>query len=468
MSRHYTIKEPRFDIEFRPSERATAHGGQMAVAALAREYGLWKKVNAQAALDRRTDKGKGFDPSVYVAALVFGFTSGGDSLADCERLNDDEALKSLLGIKRFPDQTAVGEWLRNIGWEGVAVLRRLNREFVQWALKKAEAGRVRHAGQLESFFDDTQIEVEGKHFQGAAINYEGRMALSWQVLMVGPFVADGVLGRPPQDKEARASDKAGADVSGQLPGMLRDNRALWDKPGSYLYADSASSAGKYLEAIDEHFGQWSVSYNKWVGPLELKSGELPGNSWGRLEVVKWRDGQEHQAQYNWLRYQPEGCQTPQLFAVVRHRRAEGELFWRYAFVVCKETEQTTDPKRVFERHRLKGDKERVFSELLSDFDLHHPPCKSLVANNAYYLLGLMAFNLLQTLKVVYLPAEHQPKRIKTLLHHLLLIPVEIKRHARRLKAACYIPAGWIAWWSGFLKDLLPRCRQFGALACSTA
>ena len=74
------------------------------------------------------------------------------------------------------------------------------------------------------------------------------------------------------------------------------------------------------------------------------------------------------------------------------------------------------------------------------------------------------WNILQAIKVIYLPVEHQPKRIRTLLHHLLLIPVEIKRHARGMKAVFFAPAGWLEWWKGFLRDLLPRCRQIGALA----
>src|SRR6202034_3670357 len=142
----------------------------------------------------------------------------------------------------------------------------------------------------------------------------------------------------------------------------------------------------------------------------------------------------------------------------------------YYFVAAKEHENLKTPKAAFERHRLKGDKERAFSELLSDLDLHHPPCHSLVANNAYYLLGALAYNVLQALKVIYLPPEHQPKRIRTLLQHLLLIPVEIKRHARGLKAVFFAPAGWLAWWKGFLHDLLPRCRQVGpaAAGCNAA
>jgi len=47
--------------------------------------------------------------------------------------------------------------------------------------------RYQHAGRTECFFDDTQIELSGSFFKGAAMNYEGNLALSWQVLLVGPF-----------------------------------------------------------------------------------------------------------------------------------------------------------------------------------------------------------------------------------------------------------------------------------------
>jgi len=84
MSKHYTKKDRKIYIEFRPSTQATAHGGQMAINAVAGEFGLWQWVRNEPRLDPRTHKGKGFDPIVYVTALLFSFTSGGDSLADAE------------------------------------------------------------------------------------------------------------------------------------------------------------------------------------------------------------------------------------------------------------------------------------------------------------------------------------------------------------------------------------------------
>jgi len=463
MAKHYTKKESRFQVEFRPSEQATAHGGQLAVNALFEQFGLWRRVQQAPALEVRQHKGKGYDPVVYVAQTLFCLTSGGVSLADAERLDEDDSVKALLGLKKCPDQSALGQWLRQAGAAGgVEALRQINRELVAWTLARAPKERYLHGGRLECFFDDTQIEVSGTSFQGAKLNYEGNLALSWQTLWAGPLLADSILGPTSQTKESPASQAAGNDVSGCLPQLLSENQRLWDKPASYLYTDSASSAGKYLDAIAQYFGAWSVSYNKWVEPLEKKAQELPEREWSEVENTQWRDGTQHQAQDAWFRYQPGGCASPKLFAVVRHKSVTGDLFWRYAFLTCQE--QIGLARLAFEHHRLKGDKERAFSELLSDLDLHHPPCQDLQANRMFYALATLAYNALMALKLIHLPESEQPKRVRTLIRHLLLVPVELTRHARQIKAALYLPAGWIAWWRGYLEQWLPRCRQLGTIA----
>jgi len=48
----------------------------------------------------------------------------------------------------------------------------------------------------EMFFDDTQLEVSGRSFEGAQLNYHGDWALSWQPLWLGPFLVDGELDSP--------------------------------------------------------------------------------------------------------------------------------------------------------------------------------------------------------------------------------------------------------------------------------
>ena len=119
--------------------------------------------------------------------------------------------------------------------------------------------------------------------------------------------------------------------------------------------------------------------------------ELHETEWSPEETVRWRDGKEHRAQHAWLRYQPSGCDQPQLFAVTRHQLAQGELFWRYSFFCC-DGNRSQNPKTAIERNKLKGDKERQFSQLLRDMDMHHTPCKSLAANQVFYALGSLAHN----------------------------------------------------------------------------
>ena len=80
----------------------------MGIAALLEQFGLRERIRGERALDPRTHRGKGFAPEVYVTQLLYCFTSGGVSLADAERLNEDGPLKEFLGIGKFPDQTAVG------------------------------------------------------------------------------------------------------------------------------------------------------------------------------------------------------------------------------------------------------------------------------------------------------------------------------------------------------------------------
>ena len=322
------------------------------------------------------------------------------------------------------------------------VIRRIGREFVKWAMDQADPKRYRQAGQLECFFDDTQIEVSGRNFEGAKINYEGNMALGWQTLWVGPFLADGVLGSP-------------GDVSSELPRLLEENGHLWAKQEAYLYADSGSSAGTYLRCIADRFGQWSVSYNKWKGSLERQVEGFADSYWSKAIERRGRKGETVWEQYAWLRHQPEGMSEAVQYAVARCR-GEGELLWRYSFIATHAHDGTA--QAAFERHRLKGEYERRFGELLNDLDLHHPPCSSLAANRVYYALATLAYNILQALKLIWMPVEEQSHRVRTLIHRLLLIPVEIKRHARQFVACFFLPFHAERWWRQFIEILLPRCR----------
>lgn len=424
-------RDRKIKLQFLPNTSASTLGGLPAVEAIAQRFGLWKKLAACSVLDPRKRKGRGFGPEVMCAQAIYTLCSGGESLADSEALNDEPLVRELSGIERFADQTTVGEWLRAQTLQSVEELRAINRQFIDWAIARAQPGRWLHAGQREFFFDDTQLEVSGTSFEGAAFNYEGKRALSWQTLWMGPFLLDGQVGSP-------------GDVSSALKPLLQENQSFWQGLAAYFYADSGSSAAGYLQAIDAQGWQWSVSYNKFAQGLERMANEFPDARWGEVSSHTLSNGAVVDEQYTWLRHLPEGAQDPILFACVR-RKTRGELFWRHHFIACDAGRQG-DPKLAFERHHLKGDKEKLFSEVLSGLDLHHPPCAELLANQIFYALATIAYNLLIALKLLYLPDERQGWRIKTLLKHLIILPAHIVRHARSVLARVWVPPRWFDWW----------------------
>ena len=178
----FTKQKSRLHLLLTNSDQATAHGGQVLVDALCRRFDLWWRIHREPALEHRKRTGSGFSPVANIAQLLFTLTSGGASLADAERLGQDRVLLDLLGLAKGADQTTLGEWLRAQTPESVRALHRINAQWVDWASQQAKPGRWLHGGEVELFFDDTQIEVQGHQFEAARINYEGNRALGWQTL----------------------------------------------------------------------------------------------------------------------------------------------------------------------------------------------------------------------------------------------------------------------------------------------
>ena len=440
MKAHYRKRKTRYQFELTGKGRTTAHGGQVLVDALARRFRLWERIARIAGIDPRKRKGSGHDPEAMAAQVVFTLTSGGTTLADAERLGQDAVLLESVGLEKVADQTTLGEWLRAQTPESVRLLCQLNSAFVKEVLRESQPARVRHAGELEVFFDDTQIEVYGKQIEGARINYNGDLALSWQTLWTGPFLLDQELG-------------GFGTVSECQQALLDEHQSLWAEGKSYFYADSGSSEGKLLtHTAKAGFSRWSVSYNKWTGPLERFAANKPHTDWSDSAE---RNGVTET--YSWVKHTPEGMDEAQAFAACRWMRPD-EMFWRYAFVAC-EKEATRTPRGVFERHRLKGASEQRFSEVLADLDLHHPPCLSLIANRAFYALATLAYNVLTALKVLELEDEQQTWRVRTIIRHLLIVPATQVCHANRRKLRICLPAGMMRWWRLFLTTFVPRRKR---------
>ena len=82
MAASFQKKRSNVDLVLQDARGATAHGGQLIVDALAKDFGLREKIRACGCMDPRKDKARGFSPEAIVAQILFSFCSGGISLAD--------------------------------------------------------------------------------------------------------------------------------------------------------------------------------------------------------------------------------------------------------------------------------------------------------------------------------------------------------------------------------------------------
>jgi Transposase DDE domain group 1 len=425
---------PKIKFQFVASKRQSVLGGLPAIEAMAQEFGLWSRLRRLSLIDPRKRKGSGFGPDAIVAQFIYCFAAGGASLADAERLEEDSLARRLARMDSFADETTLGEWLRAQTPESVRAFWELIREFIAWAAQRAQAGRWKYGGRAEVFFDDTQLELSGRKFEGAKINYNGDLALSWQTFWFGPWLADGQLGSP-------------GDVSDALPAMLEGNQSLWAQGESDFLADSGSSAAKYLQTISAAgFTNWSVSYNKWTSALERTAAAQPESAWSAPVTSVWRDGSPITEQHCLIRHTPEQSEQTFEFAAVRFLK-EGEMFWNYRFLACEGARR--DAAAIFARHKLKGEKEQLLKEVLRGLDLHHPPCAELQANAMFYAIAALAYNLLVTVKLLCLPEECQSWQVKTMLRQIIRLPATLVRHARRLLVRVEVPARWLVWWENW-------------------
>lgn len=192
-----TKKDARLKLQFVANTDHSIHAGLVAVEAMARRFDLWNKRRHLSCLAPRKDRRRGFGPEVIAGQLIYALCSGGGGLSDSEALNDDPPARERFGVGKFADQTQVGPWLREQSQESVAALRLLVHQFVARVWQQADPRRLLHGGRREVFFEDTQLEVSGKKFGGAAINDHGDLALSWQTLGGGRSCATATWAVPP-------------------------------------------------------------------------------------------------------------------------------------------------------------------------------------------------------------------------------------------------------------------------------
>ena len=338
---------------------------------------------------------------------------GGDAVSDTTLLNDP-ALGALFDWKKIAHPSTFGRRLGQMRW-----VHNLGLERIVTGL----SDRVVRAGQRLVAVDSTVTSVFGEQIEGAERGYNphkpGRDSYH-------PILAVDVAARSVVDGYLRpGSCASGHGLDNFIRKLIAESKHPVDQ--TVFRLDKGLTAGSVLNTI-EGFKAGYVAKVK-----------LTANVVGMISKIKnWRAfGKGHFAANIYC--QLKGWKHPRRMAVIERNlpaedpSAQLPLFemmeGRYEVVVTNLHLNAENIWRLYNRGTVV---EQVIDELKNDFAATGIRTNSFWANDALFLTGLIAYNLLNCIRRLTLPKTLRTARIKRLGLLLLHLPANVIRRSRQL------------------------------------
>lgn len=340
-------------------------------------------------------------------ALLYPIILGLGRIETSELLRRNGVFQALTGLPAYPDPSALRRFLRRLGQRGLPKLRRLHDYFLAQMCQRPQPLR-----RVLLDLDSTVLTLYG-HQEKARLGYNprkrGRVSYHPLVCFEGQTKDCWHAELRPGDVHARSGSVWLLRACfAKLPATVRQIR---------VRADAGFFDYKVIRAIEAHRGKFVIVARLTV-PLKTR---IPG-----LAFTEVRRGL---AVADCL-YQPLGWPQPYRFVVVRKTLPEEEgtqttLFTigRYSYHAFV-TNFRLRPHAIYRFYNARAAVELIIKELKADYPLAKIPTSQYAANEAYFHLLLLAYNLVNWFKRLCLPRQYHAMTLGTLRSRLLLIPGE--------------------------------------------
>lgn len=345
-------------------------------------------------------------------------------IAGLPRVNKTEILQynglflSRVGLKRFPDPTALRRFLRRLSPKAIRQIARLHDQ-VRTQLFSLPARR----SSLVFHLDSVVLTLYGKQ-QGARLGYnpkkKGRP--SYHPLLC--FEAHG--------QEFWHGSLRPGDAASNTGARALVRRCLEKVPSPVararirLLADAGFFSGRLVGDLDPAGCGYIIVCRKAKSylPMAQRAGfQEMSFGWAVAE----------------FRFKPRGWKEEHRFVMVRRPLPEDPeeaqqltLFkaGRYAYSAFV-TNLDLQPWRIWKTYQARANVEKSIRELLNYFSLNKIPTHEWVANVAFLQLLLLAYNLVHWFKRLCLPEDYARATVETIRDEFLVLPGKLTRHGSR-------------------------------------
>ena len=388
----------------------TSFAGLPMVLGMGKSLGLEEELDALPLKERE----RGYSPAESIFTLMGLIVAGGVALDDISLLQSDEGLKALWGD--VPASNTLGETLRRFG--GTTVYR------LAEVIGQAAVKVIRAKGLKRVTLDIDALMVESQKAD-VRMNYDGE----WGYCPV--MVSCAELKMPVAGLFRPGNASPMANLAGLLERVIEVLKYEFPTLEIIVRSDSAGYQAKVVRVCEEAKVHFTITARKDTAVIEtIRS--IPKKAWRSYEAPAY----PHQ--------NTEIAETVHAFGdkdvssyrliVLRWPKEERDLFDEspYAYHAVM-TDQEGHAELVMQFHRNRQDKsENVNKEQMGGFALSKLPCRSLLANAAYFQISILAHVVFAAFKHLALPESWQTATIKTVRFRMIRLAGIVSRRARAL------------------------------------
>jgi len=366
-----------------------------------------------------------FQPADMVLAIVYAIIAGMDRANETRVLQYNGAFQRIVGLQRFPDQTAIRRFLKRLTPTHIRQIVRVHESLRQMLFHRPVART-----SLIFDIDSTVVVIYGRHVEGARVGYNpkkrGRRSYHPLLAFESRFQEFWHGSLRPGDAGAATGAKPFIQVClAKVPKNIPSSRVRFR-------VDSGFFGRRVVEFIDEKgHGYVIVAVERTAIKTKMQNcsftkmanGWQVGEFWHR--PTTWGEGKKHR------------------FVVVRRPIPEDpveagqlKLFKdkRYAYHVFI-TNLEISAWRVYRFYSPRARIERHIRELAYDYPLAKIPTQEWLANVAFFHLLLLAYDVVHYFKRLCLPRNYRYKTLKTFRMELIELPGRLVNAQRRYRLA---------------------------------
>jgi len=391
------------------SEDVTGRMGLSWVRHCMKQFGVEKIIDRLS--PRESGSNREIAASRKVMAGAMSLIAGAERIEDIEVLRQDRGLLNSLGWERMISPDTLREYLQEKRNGGK--MRKSN---------EALALKAMAASSEQEFTYDIDATYFDSQKDSATYSYQMRKQYS------------GLLGFIAELKVCSTVDfraghvQACNGILNQLRKAIRQAKSV-SKRIAVVRSDSAGHSNKIFRLCDEENIRYFIS---------LKKNEAVMAAVGAIKENRWQELKSAEVELGRKVWWAETVYVTNEYVavrmlVLRWTNPDRDLFEQtpYCYHAIGTNDNAIEPMAWLKKHNLRMSSENENKELKSGFNAAYAPSHDFNMDRGYFLLNVLAYNMVQVMKLFYLGAESKRWTVKTLRYHFIQVCGKIVRTGRR-------------------------------------